>query len=302
MSNDNVYQIITDQIIAQLEAGTAPWRQPWKLRDWPRSIRGHKYRGVNVFLTAYQGYTSPYWLTRKEINQRGGTIRTDERHTKIVFWKMLRVSNEDDPEQTKTIPLLRYFRVWNLEQIDGINAPLSDEPEPEPDLTPQQRHRAATEIVAGYPDRPTITERGDEAYYVPSTDQVFLPPRARFYDLDGFYAATFHELGHSTGHRSRLNRWAKQEDKPGAFGGHAYGREELIAEMTATYLCSEAGIEQTMPNHAAYLASWINTIREDVRAVVVAAGAAQRAADHILGRSFKNTETTAVETAHKTGK
>jgi antirestriction protein ArdC len=280
--SDTVYRIVTEKILAQLEQGVAPWRKPWRAATaFPRSINGHRYRGINVFLLATQGYTSPYWLSRKEINRRGGRIRKGEHGTVIVFWKRLQVADEDSGE-TKTIPLLRYYNVWNLEQTDDVTVPqsLAAASTVHPAPTAEQRHHAAAAIVAGYPNTPTIHEDGDAAWYRPSDDLVNVPPRARFEDLDEFYSTLFHELTHSTAHPSRLGR-----DCDYVFGSHSYGREELVAEMGAAFLNAEAGIETTVPNSAAYLAGWITKISEDVRAVVVAAGAAQRAADHILART-----------------
>lgn len=281
--SDSVYRIVTEKILAQLEEGVAPWRKPWRATAFPRSINGHRYRGINVFLLATQGYASPYWLSRKEINRRGGRIRKGEHGTVIVFWKQHKVTDEDTGDE-KTIPLLRYYRVWNLEQTENVKVPRSvaDASASRPAPTPEERHYAAAAIVAGYPHGPTIQESGDEAWYRPAHDLVNIPPRAAFDDLDEYYSTLFHELGHSTAHPSRLNRACDY-----VFGSHAYGREELVAEMTDAFLAAEAGIETTMENSAAYLAGWIRTINEDVRAVVVAAGAAQRAAEHILARTNK---------------
>lgn len=282
--SDTVYRIITERIIEQLRAGTAPWRQEWTTDAAPRSIVGRRYTGINVFLTLCRGYGSPYWLTRNHIRQRGGRVRDDEwdKRTQIIFWKRHTITDKVTGED-KTIPLLRYYTVWNLEQVEGIDPP-ADHPAMRVHPT-EDRHHRAEEIIAGYPDRPHISEAGAEAVYNPTTDRIVLPPRATFGTLDEFYTTAYHELGHSTGHPARLNR------NLGRLGSHAYGREELVAEMTAAFLSAEAGIQTTLPNSASYLNSWINTLQEDVRAVVVAAGAAQRAADHILGRARDTTST-----------
>lgn len=277
MSN-SVYQIITEKIIAQLEAGTAPWRKPWNATTgWPRSITCRRYRGVNVFLLLAEDHISPLWLTFNEVQRRGGKIRKGEHGTKILFFKKITKEDEETGEKI-TIPLARYYHVWNTEQVDGIPQPEST-PAPRV-LAPERRHAAAEAIVAGYPDPPEIVEAGRRACYSSSQDRIKVPPRGTFATLDAFYSALFHELGHSTAHRTRLDRPIGYH-----FGSHPYGREELIAEMTAAFLSAEAGIETTADNSAAYLSSWINTIREDVRAVVVAANAAQRAAEHILRRT-----------------
>lgn len=280
MSN-TVYEIITEKIIAQLEAGTAPWRKPWHAAtDWPRSIHGHRYQGINVFLLLAGDHISPYWITRKEIARRGGRIRRGEPGTKIVFFK--KITKEDEKTGEKiTIPIARYYHVWNTEQVDGIEPPTPAVPPTH--HTAEDRHAAAEAIITGYPDPPEIIEVGRRACYSPGLDRIKIPPRDTFTSLNEFHVTAFHELGHSTAHPTRLDRPIGSD-----FGSHPYGREELIAEMTAAFLAAEAGIETTTDNSAAYLSSWITTIREDVRAVVVAANAAQRAANHILGRAETN--------------
>lgn len=282
---DTSHEIVTEQIIARLEAGTVPWRQPWTAAQAPRSgLTGRPYRGVNVFLLILQGYTSPYWLTFKQINELGGRIRKGERHTKVVFWKILRkeVDSADGDKTVKRIPYLRYFRVWNLDQTEGVTLPPKIQSQIQTQPEPPAPIEAAEKILAGYADAPEIHHGGLAAMYRPTADDIHLPNREDFDTPEDYYSTLFHELGHSTGHPSRLGRF---DTTSGGFGSHSYGREELVAEMTAAFLCAEAGIAPaTMDDSAAYIASWLRTIREDPRAVVVAAGAAQKAADHILGR------------------
>lgn len=281
----NVYEIVTEKVVTALENGTVPWRKPWASSlNGPRNyISGKPYRGVNVFLllvsAADGGYTSPYWLTRKQINERGGKIVKGEKSTLIVFFKTSRVEDKQTGE-TKTIPLLRYYLVWNLEQTEGVAPIAGREPtEQAPEFAPLE---AAEKIMAGYPDAPSIRYAGDQAYYDPTSDAITLPPRDAFTTPEEFYSTAFHEMTHSTGHADRCARpnWATSP-----FGSHDYGREELVAEMGSAFLAAEAGIlVDTIDNSAAYLRSWVKTIQADPRAVVVAAGKAQAAADHILGR------------------
>lgn len=282
MSKDTVYEIVTEQILKQLENGVAPWRKPWHVdTSAPRSIHGHIYSGVNVFLLLCAGYDNPFWITFKEVEKRGGRIRKGEHGTIVIYWKLLRVTDEITKEE-KTIPMLRYYRVWNLEQVDGIATPkLETREEP----TAKERHAEAARIVRQYPDAPKIRNAGSSAYYRPTTDVVTVPPKKSFDDLDEYYSTLFHELGHSTAHETRLNR-----ETGDVFGSHAYGREELIAEMTSAFLAAESGIVTTQNNSAAYLDNWMRTIREDVRAVVVAAGKAQKAANYILDREHETTQ------------
>lgn len=290
-SKPDVYQIVTERIVAMLEEGTVPWRKPWNSQTGvPRNLDGRPYRGINLMLLGMSGYSSPYWLTFKQAQERGGSVKKGEKGTMIVFWKRIKVTDEVDGKKVdKTIPLLRYFYVFNLDQTEGVKVPRKveqhlaalssgevDHPEPLVE---------AEAIVAGYADAPEIQYvSGDRAYYTPSTDVITVPPQAQYDDLGEFYSTLFHEIGHSTGHKDRLDRFS---GKNHTFGCHDYGREELVAEMTATFLCAEAGIETAFDNSAAYLASWIKTIKEDPKAVVWAAGKAQAAADHVLGRTFE---------------
>lgn len=284
-SKDTIYEMVTERIVAMLEEGTAPWRKPWTPASFPRNISGHRYRGVNLFLLQSQ-YDSPFWLTYKQAQERGGNVIKGEQSTMIIFWKRLRITEVNEAtgkREPKVIPMLRYFRVFNLEQTENVKLPKSVI---EFDAS-KVEHAPITDaeaIVKGYKGGPPIkVTESDQAFYLPGLDHITVPQMSQYPSPDEYYSTLFHEMGHSTGHPDRLNR-----DQKGNFGSHDYGREELVAEMTAAFLCSEAGITMTMDNSAAYLASWIKTIKEDVRAVVVAGGQAQRAADHILGRTYED--------------
>lgn len=282
MGKDTIYEMVTDQIVAALEAGTVPWRKPWNPTTWPRNIEGHRYRGANLFLLAYSPYESPFWLTYKQATERGGSVR-GEKTTMITFWKRLMVTDKDTGERAM-IPMLRFYRVFNLEQVKDIERLPQAVRDWSPADTVPDPIAEAEAIVKGYPNPPHIlVTASDEAFYMPGLDQITVPSLRQYDGADEYYATLFHEMGHSTGHPDRL---ARKYGK--SFGSHDYGREELVAEMTAAFLCGESGITMTMDNSAAYLASWIKTIKEDTRAVVTAAGAAQRAADHILGRTFED--------------
>lgn len=275
--SDKVYEIITEQMIKALESGQAPWQQPWSVSaNGPRNIDGRPYHGMNTFLLLAMGHESPYWLTRRQIDERGGKTRTGERYTPVIFWKIaVSKTRLDDKGNPTAFPLLRFYQVWNLEQIDGINPPVSKQPTPE--FTPVE---AAEKIVANYPDSPPIKYGYDGAVYYPTLDEIRMPARESFDSVDRYYSTLFHEMTHSTGHENRLDRPNKN-----VFGTHTYGREELVAEMGAAFLCGETGILQnTITHSAAYLKSWIKLFRDDPKMVVWAAGKAQKAANHILGR------------------
>jgi antirestriction protein ArdC len=284
MSVALAYDVVTDRIVEALEEGTVPWRRPWTVgADGPRNIDGRPYRGINVWLLLAQGYGSPHWLTFNQCKAKGGHVRKGEHATPVVFWKQSAIVDTDaetGERQEKTVPILRYYNVFNVEQCDGIAAPVGDT------LPELDRIAEAEAVIAAMPNPPSIRYGGDRAAYVPALDLVMAPPLQQFETADAFYSTCFHELGHSIGHASRLAREAIIN--PDKFGSMNYGREELVAEMTAAYLCGMTGIlPATIENTAAYLANWIATINQDRRAVVVAAGAAQRAADYILGLSAR---------------
>lgn len=282
------YQIITDRVCEILESGTVPWRKPWRGGEggMPRNLKsGKAYRGVNVFTLALAGFSSPYFLTYKQAKDLGGQVRKGERGMPVVFWKWLKRTEVDEAtgeESTKTRPMLRLYTVFNVEQCDGLNEhpavveredAVWDDNDPIP---------ACEAVVAGYESAPTIEHVHQSAWYRPSTDTVNVPEIGLFDSPEAYYSTMFHELGHSTGHASRLGR--KSITDLQGFGTHSYSREELIAEMTAAFLCGMTGIEgSTLDNSAAYLAHWMERLREDNRLIVVAAQQAQKAADLILG-------------------
>ncbi len=278
-----VYQIITDRIIEMLESGVIPWEKPWKGAangDGPANLMSKKpYRGVNYFMLACQPYESQYWLTYNQAKKKGGNVRKGEKGTMVVFWKPMEIEENKNGKTVKsTVPFLRYYTVFNIDQIDGIDGPAPPEPV-NPDFQPIER---AEEIVANMPNPPAIQHGENRAYYRPSSDAVNMPKREMFEQSEHYYNVLFHELGHSTGHESRLNR---PELGKGMFGSEVYSKEELVAEMTAAFLSGAAGIEsKTIENSAAYIQSWIKVLKNDPKMVVHAGGAAQKAADWVLGQ------------------
>ena len=269
----NVYEIVTDRILDALDHGTVPWRKPWSTVGVPRNaVTNRPYHGINTVLLGIAPYADQRWLTFRQTTQLGGHVRKNERSTLVVFWKQHQVTDEQDGEP-RTIPLLRYFNVFNVAQCDGLN------------LAPVQANNvepveAATAIVANMPNPPRIaSDGGDRAYYVPSTDSVHMPPMAAFGGAGEYHSTLFHELAHSTGHSKRLNR--ESLDTPAPFDSEVYSREELVAEFGAAFLCAQAGIDNTLDNSAAYIAGWSRALRNDKRLVVGAASQGQKAADYI---------------------
>jgi len=274
------YERITDRIIALLEQGTSPWHKPWNARTgMPRNLVTKKpYRGINVFLLLAMSYESPFWLTFRQAVQLGGTVKKGEKACPIVFWKPMAVEDEElDAE--RVVPLLRYYHVFNTAQCDGLG-----------DMPPMTTESPDTEnlcakpeaIVAGMPNPPVIKHGYACAYYSPSDDEVGLPNRERFVGHESYYTTLFHELIHSTGHESRLNRL---QSYASGYGRDPFCKEELIAEMGAAFLCAHAEIvEKTIRNSAAYIDGWLTQLRRDKTLVVQAAAQAQKAADYILCR------------------
>jgi len=277
------YEVVVDRILGLLEAGTVPWQRPWDPAiGLPRNIRGSAYRGINLLVLGCQGYESPLWLTVRQANQLGGHIRRGERGTPVVFWKWTPPNLETEREQPRRqqAPLVRYYRVWNLLQTEGVEVPSSA-------ATPalEGAQVSADSVVSRMPAPPSIRhDGGARAFYRPSTDSVHLPPREAFHEADGYLATLFHELVHSTGHASRLARPAVTEAT--LFGDHAYSEEELVAETGAAFLCAHVGItSRTIENAASYIASWLQVLRDDRRMVLRASQRAQRAVDYILGQA-----------------
>lgn len=279
----DVYQIVTDRILERLEAGVVPWKHYSNLRaveTAPRNyISGKPYHGVNYFLTSMMGFKSPFWMTFNQAKSLDGQVRKGEHAVPIVFWNF--VEREDrETGKAKQIPFLKYFNVFNAEQVDGIDQK-TIEITGERETTPNQE---AERIVANMPSRPGIVYGAFPiACYSPSEDKVKMTRAELCVSDERFNEVLLHELVHSTGHSSRLNR---EKDMGGwnAFGSKEYSKEELVAEMGAAFLCSECGLSQaTIDDSAAYIASWLKVLKGDSKLVVQAAAKAQKAASFILG-------------------
>jgi antirestriction protein ArdC len=265
-----VYEIITSQIIAQLEKGVVPWRQPWRTGLPKNLVSGKVYRGINLFLLSM--VNEEYFVTRKQAEALGGKVRC--KGLPVVFWKMLERENPKNGE-IERIPLLRYYRVYPVSGVDGLEVPVTNAAIVAP-------IDAAEEVVRHMPNPPAIQYGGRGACYNPSRDEVQMPEMRSFTDSEEFYSTLFHELAHSTGHQSRLDRVGVTTNW--AFGSHEYSEEELVAEMTSSFLCGFADIGQkTMPNSAAYIDGWLSKLQADPKYIIKASSKAQRAADYILG-------------------
>ncbi len=276
------YQLITDRIIEQLEAGIVPWHKSWIGGEPPANLRSKRpYRGINTFLLSCAPYTSPYWVTFRQALSLGGSVKKGAKGWPVVFWKWLDKKDAGGAVD-KRIPLLRRYTVFNAsDQCEGLEVPELQQPACDWDPIV-----AAEEIVSSFASAPAIEYGGFAASYSPTLDRVQMPERKMFPKACEFFSTLFHELGHATGHNNRLNRSGVTDLN--AFGTHAYAREELVAEMTAAYLSGHAGIlHGTLDNSAAYLRGWLSKLRGDKRLVIGAAAQAQRAADLIRGVTFE---------------
>lgn len=282
-----VYSIVTERMIALLQAGVAPWRKTWCGGDCPRNLVSRKsYRGVNLLLLGSSSFASPYWLTFNQVQQLGGRVCKGAKSELVIFWKLFDDAHSTNRKEAreerpaKRIPMLRYYRVFNVEQTEGLNKHI-----PQQSTEPFTPIELAARIIEAMPQRPFIRHDEPSAFYAPARDYVNLPQPETFNTPADYYAVAFHELTHATGHETRLNRAGVAGSHALApFGSGDYSREELVAELGSAYLCAEAGIGSTLENSAAYLQGWLDVLKADSRLIVTTASAAQRAADFILNR------------------
>lgn len=283
----SAYEKITNEIIKQLEEGTVPWHRPWHMGNQKNWVSGRAYRGVNWLMLAARGYECEYWATYKQIKQAGGYVRKGEHGTPVVYmnWREIKnekPENEEEEQRTRRVFFCKSYTVFNLEQAEGIEIPVADAE------TPLQELDLCEAVVAAMPNRPTITNLNrDRACYIPRTDTVELPDLQQFDTSEYYYEVLFHELVHSTGHTSRLERSGVVDHA--AFGSENYSHEELVAEIGAAFLCAETGIERkTIDNSAAYIASWLHVLKNDKRMIVIAAAQAQKSVDYIRGEEVSS--------------
>lgn len=288
----DIYKMISDKILADIQTnGKLTWVKEWKTRrgQLPKNgVTKRPYEGINLFLLSLSGYASPYYLTFKQIEELGGNVKKGEKASQVVFWKLNEYAkqNEQGETETKKVPLLRYYNVFNIDQCENVTIK-------EESATPFQYNdneilENAENLVNEYTTREKITTRiieQDRAYYRPLTDEITMPLLSQFTNSNSFYSTYFHEIGHSTGHEKRLNR--KEVTGTINFGSCDYGIEELVAELTASFLCAETGInnDTTERNNSAYIKNWYNTIKADPKMFVMASARANKAAKFVLNKT-----------------
>lgn len=281
------YAAVTARVIAALEAGAPPWRRPWDPDAaggpaLPRNaLTGVRYRGVNTVLLGMSplafASADPRWATYKQAAERGWQVKRGERGTTAYFFKRLEVRGdagpgEDGTEATKRVPLLRAFTLFHASQIEGVPPFVPPTVAEAPWRTPDAVDTIVANSGAG------VRIGGDRAFYSPSTDHIQMPPPAAFQSPAGWSSILVHECAHWTGGASRLNR-----DLRNRFGSHDYAREEVRAELGQVFVCAELGLPCDFTNAAAYVQSWLDTLRSDRKEVFRASADAQRIADYLLG-------------------
>ncbi|WP_027712564.1 ArdC family protein [Dickeya chrysanthemi] len=275
----DIYQTVTDSIITTLETGVKPWTCPWQrvsgMSGLPSNFAtGIAYSGMNIMLlwcsASEQGFGDSRWMTYKQAQAVGGQVRKGEHGTTAIFYTTLEKESEDG--EIDHIPMLKAFTVFNVEQIDGL--PLTTDVvnpaetfEPLPQAENLLRRSGAC-----------IVEKGQNAFFKPSTDEIWLPERHLFSDAANFYATGLHELVHWSGAKNRLNREMK-----GKFGSEGYAFEELIAELGSAFLMADLGIIGEV-QHESYIASWLKALKNDKRYIFKAASAASKAHRYLMDK------------------
>ena len=277
----DIYTEVTNRIITALEAGTPPWHCPWTDHTaLPSNLAtGKPYRGVNVLMLSIEaqlsGYSDSRWVTYKQAAEVGAHVKKGSHGTPIVFFKMKEIADAVDAEEPKrVIPMLRSYTVFNASQLEFLPERFELRSSP----PAWQPIGEAEQLI--YETGAVIHHGGNRAFYRPSDDIIQLPPPAWFPDTADYYAVALHELTHWTGHPRRLDRVLGRRH-----GIEPYAMEELVAEMGAAFLCAHVGIPARL-EHASYIDSWLDALRRDKRLIFTAAGAAQKAADYVLGETL----------------
>ena len=274
----DVYEMVTDRIIEQLEQGVIPWQKPWGgvIDGAYNRISKKPYSLLNQMLLQHSGE----YATFKQWSELGGHIRKGEKSEIVVFWKLQPYEDEnaDGEKIIKQIPLLRYYNVFHVSQVDGVEPKELDLNEFEPI---EEAERIKTEYMTR--EHLKILEKlTDKAFYFPAFDYIQVPCKEQYQNVEEFYSTLFHEMVHSTGHKTRLDR----EDVKDCmyFGSENYTKEELTAELGSTFLVNLLGIEteKSFRNSSAYIQNWLHVLRGDKKFIVSASSKAEKAVKYIL--------------------
>jgi antirestriction protein ArdC len=285
----DIYQRVTDQIVAELEKGVCPWIKPWNAEHAagritrPLRANGIPYRGINVLMlwasATEKGYAAPLWLTFKQAQELGGHVRKGEKGSLVVYANTISRTETDEAtgeELERDIPFMKGYTVFNAEQVEGLPARFYAMQAQAVD--PVTRIEKAEGFFASV--GADIRHGGNQAFYSVIEDRVQMPPFEVFRDAEGYYATLAHELTHWTRHPKRLDRDFGRK----RFGDEGYAMEELVAELGAAFVCADLALTpEPRAEHAAYIASWLKALKDDKRAIFAAAAHAQRAADYLAG-------------------
>ncbi|GGF24578.1 ArdC family protein [Echinicola rosea] len=292
-SRKDVYQIVNERIMAGLEKGVVPWKQPWSVMGLPKNYRsGKTYRGINLWLLLSCGHAEPYYLTFKQAESLGGKVKKGSRSIPVVYWNVMYRHKETGKklswEEAGKLPkdlvdrraFLKYYNVFHIGEVEGVEWDL-----PETVMEkPFQPIKACEELLEKAPDLPGIRHGEAQAYYHPGKDYINMPKKELFRSEGHYYQTLYHEVVHGTGHQKRLDR--KELWDTSNMDGTLYAREELIAEMGASYLGNLCGIWENdlQDNSSAYIQHWLSQLKNDKRLLVEAAGKAQKAVDYLTGK------------------
>ncbi|WP_425639657.1 ArdC family protein [Algoriphagus yeomjeoni] len=283
-------ETVTNEIIEGIQNENLTWEKVWNPRNAPKNYASDRpYLGFNAlwlaWVTTSKKFSSPYFLTFKQAKQLGGNVKKNEKGTKVVFWKISKFvkgkttnkeGEDEDVFGRKFTPFI--WTVFNIDQIEGIDFSIKETEERV--FSPIE---TCESIISGYIDCPNIVYEGDEAYYSPVNDFINMPEKETFKGDEQFYSVLFHEMIHSTGNTSRLGRFSERPASVG-FGSAEYSKEELVAEMGASYLNAFAGIKDAnFKNSLAYMKGWLKPLQDDPKMLIYAAQKAHQAANYILG-------------------
>jgi antirestriction protein ArdC len=288
----SVIEIIVDQVLENIEKNQKlPWQKPWKA-GLPTNLKSKKtYRGVNLLGLTFKDFSSRYWATYNQVRDMGGYIREGEKASMVCYWHFPKADEEKEVEGIveKRAPMCRYYNVWNLDQIEGIENPDGE--------GTNVQILSADEIIEGYRGKPGIRHTAEgKAYYQPSVDSVTMPVLSTFKSPEHYYQTLYHELIHSTGHKSRLDRFGENPSDI-RFASYEYSVEELVAEFGASLLCTHVGImnDSLVENSTAYLQGWVKELKDHKRMLLTGISRAQKAVDWILGTETEKVEEPAKE-------
>lgn len=283
-SRNDIYQTVTNAIVAALEQGVRPWLKPWNAEhaagriNRPLRSNGQPYRGINVLMlwmaAEAKGYSAPIWMTYRQATELKGQVRKGEKSTVVTYGNTITRKDEETGDK-QNIFFLKTYSVFNVEQIDGLPAHFYATTNPAP-LDPMAR---IPEVEAfRLNTKAEVHHGGNQAYYTISQDRVQMPPFEAFRDAASYYTTLLHEITHWTRHPSRLNRDFGRK----RWGDEGYAAEELVAELASAFLAADLGLAiEPRDDHAAYVASWLKVLKNDKRAIFTAASAAQAAADYL---------------------